>query len=341
MDKKILAILDGEERYARGLCEFMSKKDSLPFRIHIFTDAEKFFSFKGNEEIECLLVAESAFNPKLTDMSIPHVIILSESGRVVDNTLLHLGKYQSGETIYRQILEYYSGVSSDDFLRRRTNNRRMKIIGVYTPVGRCLQTSFSVTMGQILSRRAKTLYLNFENYSGLSTLLRREFESDISDLMYYFECSKEMLSVRLESLVEKMGDLDFIPPVMIYKNLSGIRAEKWIELFRNMEMSTEYEYLILDLADGMLDMWDVLRYSDIIYTISKQDSIARAKVYQYEKALRSLNYEDILDKTRKLSLPVFHHLTQKFDDLSTGELYSFVRAHIIPEIETLDEGRIL
>ena len=51
MDKKILAILDGEERYARGLSEFMSKKDSLPFRIHIFTEAEKFFSFKGNEEI--------------------------------------------------------------------------------------------------------------------------------------------------------------------------------------------------------------------------------------------------------------------------------------------------
>ena len=340
MDKKILAILDGEERYARGLMEFMSQKDSLPFRIHIFTDPGRFFSFKGNEEIECLLVAESAYDTKLSEMSIPHVIILSESGHMVDNTLLHLDKYQSGETIYRQILEYYSGVSNDNLSRRRTNNRRMKIIGVYTPVGRCLQTSFSVTLGQILSKRAKTLYLNFENYSGLSTLLRREFQKDISDLMYYFECSKEMLSVRLESLVERMGELDFVPPVMIYKNLSGIKAEKWIELFHHMEMATEYEYLVLDLTDGILDMWDVLRYSDIVYTISKQDSIARAKGYQYEKALRDLNYEDIIDKTRKLSLPVFHHLSQRFDDLSTGELYSFVKAHIIPEIEALDEGRI-
>ncbi|MCR4789163.1 MAG: hypothetical protein K5888_11295 [Lachnospiraceae bacterium] len=336
MDKKILAILDGEERYARGLMEFMSKKESMPFRIHIFTDVERFCSFKGNEDIECLLVAESSFSSKISKLRIPHVIILSESGRVLDSTLLHLGKYQSGEMIYKQILEYYSEVSNGEFVSRRTNNRRMKIIAVYTPIGRCLQTSFSVTLGHILSKKAKTLYLNFENYSGLSSLLKREFESDISDLMYYFECAKEMLSVRLESITEKIGDLDFVPPVMIYRNLSGVRAEKWIELFRHMEQTTEYEYLVLDLVDGMQDMWEILRYSDMVYTISKQDTFARAKVYQYEKALAAMDYDDILEKTKKLSFPVFHHLFQRFDDLSTGELYSFVKAHIIPEIEMLD-----
>ena len=339
MDKKILAILDGEERYARGLMEYMSKKDSIPFRIHIFTDAGKICSFKGNEEIECLMVAESSYTEEVAKLKIPHVIILSETGRMIDDTLLHIGKYQSGEMIYKQVLDFYSGIETYSYIPQRTGNRQMKVISVYTPIGRCLQTSFAVSMGQILSKKAKTLYLNFEAYSGLSELLRRDFRNDISDLMYYFECSKETLSVRIESLTEKLGELDFIPPVMIYQNLYGIEGSKWIELFRHMEKTTEYEYLILDLTDEMPDLWDILRYSDIVYTISKQDSIARAKVYQYEQALKTLNYEDVIDNTKKLTLPVFRHLSQKFDDLSTSELYSFIKAHIIPELENQNKDR--
>ncbi|MCR4990307.1 MAG: hypothetical protein K6A38_05515 [Lachnospiraceae bacterium] len=336
MDNRILAILDGEERYARGLMEFLSKKESLPFRIHIFTDAERFFAYKGNEEIECLLVSERTYIRKLNELSIPNIIILSESGKIIDNTLLHIDKYQSGENIYRQILEYYASTVGSDLLPIIRHGERLKVIGIYTPVGRCLQTTFACTLGQILAKRSKTLYLNFERYSGLSTLLRREFESDISDLMYYFECSKEMLSIRLEGIVEKIGDLDFIPPCAIYQNLAGIKGKQWVELFRHIEQTTGYEYLILDLTDGMLDLWDVLRYSDIIYTISKQDNMARAKVYQYEKALRAMAYEDVLDKTKKLSFPVFHHISQKFDDLSAGELFSFVRSQIVPEIYNLN-----
>ena len=333
MNKKILAILDGEERYARGLMEYMSGKDNIPFRIHIFTDRGKFIAYQKNEDIECLLVSERIYQDELSELTIPHIIILSETGAKINNTLCHLDKYQSGESIYRQLLNYYTEKSTDNVSFIRTSTRKMKVIGIYTPIGRCLQTTFAITLGQILSKNHKTLYLNFERYSGMSTLLRREFDSDITDLVYYFECAKEKLSLRLDSMVEKVGELDFIPPAKIYQNLNGIKAKQWLELFDEMEKCTEYEYLLLDLTDGMLDLWDVLRGCDLIYTISKGDTMAISKICQYERTLESLSYGDVLKKTRKCALPVFRHLSQKFDELTVGDLAEYLKVNILPEIE--------
>lgn len=57
MDKRILAIFDGEESYAYRLMEFISEKRNLPFRVYVFTDKKKFYSCAGEENIECLLVS--------------------------------------------------------------------------------------------------------------------------------------------------------------------------------------------------------------------------------------------------------------------------------------------
>lgn len=332
MNNRVLAIMDSEETYAYGLMDYFEQKDNIPFRIHLFTDIEKFRQFKGKDEIECLLIAERCYLQLAKEITIPHILVLSESGDVLDNTLHHIDKYQSAERIYKEILSYYSENTESVPPSLRKTQNKLKVIAVYTPIGRCLQTTLAFTMGQMLSRHGKTLYMNFEKYSGLSTLLRREFDADISDLMYYFECSREKFTYRLDSIVENLGGLDFIPPASVFHNLIGIRNEQWLELFDELERCTEYEYLILDVTDGMLNLWDILKYSDLIYTITKGDPMAIAKVYQYEKALEESDYKGILEKTKKLTLPIFRHLPQRFEELTKSELATFVAKTLIPEI---------
>lgn len=335
MNKKVLAILDGEARYAQGLMEYLSEKESLPFRVHIFTDRSRFNSFDGKDEIECLLVSESVYDEGIDQNNIPHLIILSESGKILEDTVHHINKYQSCENIYREVIKYYAENGEYPLSSLRKNGKRIKVIGIYTPIGRCLQTTFAFTLGQILSRKGKTLYMNFEQYSGFSRMLRKEFDSDISDLMYYFECAREKLVYRIESMVETINGLDFIPPAQIYQNLAGIKGDQWIELFREMERSTEYEYLILDMTDGMLDLWEVLRFCDIVYTISRNDAFALAKIEQYEKALTRAEYADVLEKTKKCKLPIFQNLPQNFEELTHSELASFLKERIVPDIERM------
>ena len=44
--------------------------------------------------------------------------------------------------------------------------KTMVIIGVFSPLGRCLKTSFALALGQILAKERAVLYLNLESYSG-------------------------------------------------------------------------------------------------------------------------------------------------------------------------------
>lgn len=332
MDKKILAIFDGEESYVYRLMDFIIRKKEFPFEIHVFTKEDKFLSYAGKKEIECLLISENAYREKIEKLEIPHIIILSETGNNLNKALCHIRKYQSCENVVREVMEYYTERAQDTGVFLRTGSKKMHIIGIYTPVGRCLQTTFSLTLGQMLARQYKTLYLNFEAYSGLGRMLNREFRNDISDLAYYFSCAREKLFYRMESMMESVNGMDFIPPADVYQSLSGIRGTGWIDLFREIEKVSEYEFLILDLSDCLMDMWEILQNCDYIYTIVRDDPLAAAKVEQYEKALENMKYEDITARTKKWNLPVFKQLPLHFGELTYGELAGYIRKEVFPDL---------
>lgn len=332
MDKRILAILDGEENYAYRLMEYISGKLDLPFEVYVFTDREKFISCARIKDMECLLISETAYKQNAGNFEVPHIIILSESGENLNQALHHINKYQSCENILHEILEYYTDRSENVPAALRTGMRKMRIIGIYTPIGRCLQTTFSLTLGQMLAKRFKVLYLNFETYSGFTGLLSKSFHSDLTDLVYYFSCAREKLAYRMESMVESVGGLDFIPPAEIQHNLAGIRGDQWIDLFHEIEKTSEYEYLILDLTDSVMDLWDILRESDVVYTITRGDGVAMAKAQQYESALESMEYGDVTAKTVKWKLPIFKQLPERFEELTYGELASYIRSKVFPDL---------
>lgn len=332
MDKRILAIFDSEEGYAYRLMEFISGKTNLPFEIYVFTKENKFYSCAKNQDIECLLISESVYKKEVDTLKIPHIIILSESGENLNKTLHHVNKYQSCENIFHQIIEYYTNHSENIPSVIGTNMKNMEVIGIYTPVGRCLQTTFSLTLGQMLARGNKVLYLNFEIYSGLSKMLCRNFNNDLSDLMYYFSCAREKLLYRLESMVETVNGLDFIPPTEIYQNLADIKGEQWLDLFQEIERTGKYDYLILDLTDGVMDLWEVLRGCDYVYTIAREDGLSIAKIEQYEKVLNKVGYGDINAKTIKWKLPIFKQLPVRFEELTYGELATYIKLNVFPEL---------
>lgn len=336
MDKKILAIFDSEEGYAYRLMDFLGRMENIPFEIHVFTRKDKFFTFAEKEDIQCLLISENAYQPVIEQLKIPHIIILSESGTNLNKALCHIYKYQSCENVVKEIMAYYTDQVKDADICLRTVHKKMRIIGIYTPVGRCLQTTFSLTLGQMLARHHKTLYLNFEAYSGLGRMLNREFKNDISDLIYYFNCTREKLFYRLESMVETVNGLDFIPPVDIYRSLTGIRGTQWIDLFGELEKVSEYEFLILDLSDVLMDLWEVLKNCDYIYTIAREDGLAMAKLEQYERMLESMDCREISLKTTKWKLPVFKQLPVSFDELTYGELSGYIKKEVL--VQLLGEG---
>jgi cellulose biosynthesis protein BcsQ len=335
LDKRIMVICDLEENYAHRMMEVLKLKKEIPFEIHVFTKIDSLVIFWQKKKVECLLITESAYCEEVKASGIPHVFILNESGLAIEeNHYVNINKYQSIDLIISEILTSYSEHSPLEPTKKlKTLSKNAKIIGVYTPIGRCLQTTFAVTLGQMLARNHRTLYLNYECFSGFSQLMGREFKSDLTDLMYFFECVREKFVFKLNTITEQVNGMDFIPPAAVYPDLMNIPGKHWTDLLREMKVECDYQYILLDLTDYVNGLVEILQECDRIYTITKGDAMAVAKMEQYEKALREMNCAEVAMRTRKIKLPIFKNVPIKFSELTYGEVGAYIKENIWDDIQ--------
>ena len=334
MKQKIFAICDTEEAYAIRLTEYMLEKIRLPYALHLFTQLEELQKFMQQEEVEILLIAENALRQlreEYVRQQVAKLFVLQEGAESPEddkeeqNHLNCINKFQSPEKIVAALYELIVDLS--DWRQKMTvQDTEVKLIGIYSPIKRCLQTSFALTMGQILAKEHKTLYFNFENYSGFGQMLKREFSMDMADLMYYFKCDKDKLFMRLPSMIQNINGLDYVPPMQYRAEPNEITGLQWLELCRNIAGMGQYEYIILDLDDSMEGLFDLLQNCTKIYTITKDDNFAVAKINQYEQILKFHELEEIADKTVKCKFPIFKELPANMDLMTHGEMAGYVKA---------------
>ena len=274
-------------------------------------------------ETRLLVIAQSQYSDKIEKAGFSDILLLNESGVYMEKPE-NMSKYQSVENICDRIRELCVA-QEEEVSEGVRHGKPMKLIGIYSPVTRCLQTSFALCMGQLLAASVPVLYLNFEAYSGFESMLNRTFRGTVSDLLYFNDCAREKLAGQLRYMTEKIDKLDFLPPMESFILLRSIRAEQWLELLRTIEKVTEYEYCILDLSEQADGVLEILRQCDYIFTITREDGFARAKMTQYETLLRSTQYEDIFLKTRRCRLPVFRELPGNIFMMTHGELAACVK----------------
>ncbi|MBQ6888020.1 MAG: hypothetical protein IJN54_10960 [Lachnospiraceae bacterium] len=323
MKRKILAVCDSETEYTNRMQEFLCMREELPFEVYAFTDTEKLEKSSKKEDIEILLISESDYSEKIKELPIENVYMLNESGHAEHENVEQINKYQSSEKVLGQVLEFYS--KRKELPRKIKKRVPVNMIGVYSPVGRCLQTSFALAMGQILAKKHKVLYLNFESFSGLGQFLQNDINMDLTDLLYYYSNTRERFRYRLESSLQTINGLYFVPPAVSFMDLQSINAETWIELLMAIEDEGMFEYIILDLSDCVQGLLELLRKCSIVYTILKEDNMAVAKIRQYEELLADMEYQDILDKTKKQKIPHIRQIAPRLEQVTYGELGEYVR----------------
>lgn len=320
---RIMTLCDPEEEYAQLMTEFLNKHKNLPWELHTYTNVEDMFRAEKKAP-ELLVVAESAFSREMQEFAAGRLVILGESGVVKWQDVIYVDKYQEAEEVLKVLLGLYAEMA-DVQLPGIRKKCRTRLIGNFTPVRRSMQTSFSIAMGQLLAADHATLYLNFEHYAGIAGLLPDLQTQDMADLLYFLHTEKDKFRLRLQAMLKHTGGLDYIPPMRSGRNLLTVTAEEWTELLQKLEELGEYEYIVLDLSESMQGLFEILRMCSRVYTLTRDDRIARSKLFQYEQVLTLCEYTDVLDKTRRLSLAHIHRLPEEMEQLTRGDLAEVVK----------------
>lgn len=321
--EKIMVLCDEEEEYAQLMTEFLKKQKDFPWKLHTYTSAEEMMR-QEEGGVDLLVVAETAYSDKMRNLCSAETVVLNESGVMKWKEIYYVDKYSPAEEVLKHLLEIYVE-REDTQIPRLASALNTRFIGNYSPVRRSMQTSFALTLGQMLAEEHRTLYLNFEHYAGMGELLPDMQTLDLADLLYFLNAEREKFRIRMQTMVKHMGKLDYIPPMKAGQNLLSVTEEEWLGLLRKIEELGEYEYVILDLSESMQGLFEILRLCSKVFTSGAKDRVACRKLLQYEQVLALYEYEDVLKKTSRLDLSHIHRLPPEPEQLTRGELAAVVR----------------
>lgn len=205
-------ICDVQKEYAEHLLSILVKRFGMRFQFHFFSNVKKIEQFAEKAEIEILLIAEDCVSEIRGNVKAKKKFILSESMKKEEKQgETTIFRYQSANEILKIIQsgigeeeakaahkpqkkteEKYDAVQSDFTAPKRKIGIRDEpeesgLIGIYSPIHRIGKTEFALCLGEKISEKVPTLYINMEGYSGNDFYFKGEKNQDLGDLLYYLK----------------------------------------------------------------------------------------------------------------------------------------------------------
>lgn len=321
----MIAICDRETVFVQILAEYMHKKYKTDLEIEAFDNVEKLIEVSKEKQIGlCLLgegVADSYQLQQLVERA-EYIIYLSAKRRK-DRVF----KYQSVEHVVGDLLTLCAEKEIPFFEERTllTHRKDVKIMAFYAPARHLLQSTIALTMGQMLARDKKVLYLNLEPYSAFEYLLQKSYKHDLMDILFFVKEEREKFRLRLESMLERVGSLEYIPPVFCYPDMEEIESSLWHRLLQRIVDEMDYEVVLLDLTEHTRGLLSLLELCDEIFTCLPGDGLSLARAEQYERMLWHMKKEYLLERTKKSVVPSFHDIPPSAAMFTHGELVSYIK----------------
>jgi hypothetical protein len=174
--------------------------------------------------------------------------------------------------------------------------RQGKVIGVYSPIHRIGKTKFAIQLGKEMAKQESVLYLSLEPFAKGGYFEEKE-EGDLSSLLYFGSQENQNLGLCISVMAGQLGKLDYIKPMPFMEDLYRVEVRQWKELLNKILEHSIYQTIILDMSDGMRDLFEILDFCDTVYTLYIEEPIAMEKLKQYTDNLIKTGYDSVLEHT--------------------------------------------
>lgn len=310
MKRGIVLLCDSDRVYLGRLHGYLRERIRMPLEWLDFTDVTYLPGQTAWPEKTVLVIAErDALRADLTPYQ--NILLLTEQaadagGEDVRKRAKHadirtVSRYSRASVIADGLLELLGDITpytADE----AENCGRTTVIGYYSPLGRCMQTSAAIAAGQLLGAEHRTLFISFDTFP-VSAFAAEDTGSDLADLLYYFGCDKSRIDVRIQRAIRRMGTLEYIPPAQSIHCTEGVDGAEWVALIRAICGRESPDYLLLDLSARTPGLYDILSVCHTVYTITGHDARDAEKIEGYRRWLVESGSEDILRKTVFCKLP--------------------------------------
>ncbi len=325
--EKIMAVYDVDREYANRFADVVNLKEKVPFTVVPFSSLELLREYAEKHRIEILLISDEVPQKEIRGIGARSVVTLA-AGEVVsvsETEYPAVYKYQSADSVIREVMACYCDQPAEE--RFVALKKRARVLGVYSPVGRCFKTSMALILGHQLAREGKTVYVGFEEFSGLQRMIGGEYKNDLSDVLYFMR-QNSLDVVRLRSLVYTWKNMDYIAPVRYPEDMELLSGDEAGQLVEILASECGYESVIVDVGRPGRNLLPILECCDVIYMPVKDDAVAAAKLEEFMDYLETVGQQRTKERIRSLKLPYHGNLRRGGDYLETlllSDLGDYVR----------------
>ncbi|MEE0954637.1 MAG: hypothetical protein U0L49_02360 [Eubacterium sp.] len=312
--KKILAICDQERAYASRMMEYLSDRKNFPFQVEAFTSVDSLAAYTARHPVEILLISERSYSEQVEDLKIEKIIVLSEEDREgpaagfekkFPNSVETIYKYQPSSEVVRETMDCYRVVTR---LPAADAPGKISKIGIFSPCQAPDTTLFSLILGQELAKSGNVLYLNMKPFSGLTELLHKEEnsvkesssfsrwekrtgrmnkdEDDLStldDLLYCCRQDTGGFNEQLFRMLRSFRGLDCLPEAISPTDLAMVEGEEWQKFFRAIEETGRWDFLLLELGEGIQDMEEIMGSCSYVVLPFIPGILAEARMKEFRR----------------------------------------------------------
>lgn len=316
MNRLKLAICDEDEIYLRRLDEYLRGNLGLGFDIFSFSEFDLMEQFIKKTKIALLMIAESALegidDQRLSENA-RNVLVLDEGlcnvvredGEYATNlNKKYINKYQPASVIVNDIVSFCSE-EAEEFtgLSLTAAPGKGNVIGLYSPLSKCGQTTLAVNIARMLARDAKVIFLSFESFSTLPQILGLSSDENISDLIYYADLETEKFGLYLEKIKKSQNGVDYVMPARTAMQIKEINCQKIRNLYSLLINECGYDYIVVDLTEYPGEFFDIAALSNRLITITRPYASDQYRIKLFEEVLLQSELEDVRDKLVKCQLP--------------------------------------
>lgn len=323
--KQIMGVYDADPFYADRFVEFANQKEQIPFTAVAFTGITKLQAYSQRQPLDLLLVGDDIDMAQLTEVKAEQIVRLSERREIISGEIPAVYKYQASDAVLREVMACYR--VNPERVPLTALGIKSTVMGVYSPVNRCGKTGFCMTLGQILSRESRALFLNLEEHSGMSQLTNTEYVTSLSDLIYEYR-QGGYTHMSIGTVLHNWGGLDYVPPAAYAEDLAELKGDELAELIARIAADGIYEVILIDIGNLGRGIEPLLELCNVIYTPIKEDCVSAAKLEAWQNYLEESGRNHLWEKVRLLRLPRPGAVWQTetyLEQLLWGEMGDFAR----------------
>lgn len=286
-----LLICDPEECYGKRLAEALLLRKEVTMNVRICSSLEILESLLEIGNVMVLLISENVPYTKRKQLFCGKRIVLTRSHcSDLGSEEEELRKYQSVDVLSTEILRIFQKETGTvSYLKKKKG----RVLAVYSPIHRIGKTTFSLKLGKRLSEKENVLYLNLETYAGIGGYFKEEEVQDLSHLLYYAKQEQDDISLRIASMVRRMGNLDYIPPMQVWTDLKTVTVQEWAQFLEKIMEQSVYDTIVLDVGNSLENVFEVLNLCDVVFLLSDQDVYGSAKMKQFKYMIQVLGYQEL------------------------------------------------